>query len=301
MPVMTAPDATGTGQGEKARKTFCITRRFFVQIIGSIDQFHKQGVHAASWAPLNGKVGEIFGITDVFQTQPEGSTTSAMLANAVLHKVSVLEVKNTFPLNLGVRIGCIPLDEVSRDGSRYALTTFANSHNTTPMDVFCADTDSQEAVQWRQNYPQYNAQNLELQGVLHVNKEQYIFVHQDHPVIQVLRINRELINADIDQQTKIDHEWYKITRQVFSTCCTELRQRVLNKVSTRDLNQFGVQIERIGNFNWNDMARGDELMCCVDSDVLQSGEPAIVAAMEAKFKKPCSFCMRLEVQYEVYA
>lgn len=302
MPPMGPADATTTSQNNGNRKTFCITRRFFVQIVGSLELFGKTGVQAASWSPLNGKTADIFGITDVFQTQPDHTTTAAMLQNAVLHKVSVLEQKNTFPINLGVKIGCIPLDEVSRCGTRYALTAMANAHNTTPMDVFCADTDSQEAVQWRQNYPKYNAQNLEVQGVLQVNNQQYIFVHQDHPVIQVLRINRELINADIDQQAKIDNEWYKITRQVFSTCCQELRQRVLNKVSTRDMNQFGVQIERIGKHNWTDYSHGDEIMSTLDQALLKRNDQQEIASeIEAKIKQPCSYCMRLEVQYEVYA
>jgi hypothetical protein len=46
--------------------------------------------------------------------------------------------------------------------------------------------------------------------VLEASDCAYLFVHQKHPVIALLRANRDLIGNDIDKQQKIDNEWYKV-------------------------------------------------------------------------------------------
>lgn len=280
---------------------FFITRRFHVQINGSIGQFSQFGSEAATWTPQNGKVGEVFGINDVFQAAPDNLTTAGMLQNAVLHKVTVLEQKNEFPLNLGVSIGCIPSEELTKSGHRYAVTALANSHNSSPCVCFSAEQDSSEGIEWRSKYPQYNTQNLETQGVLQVNGQSYVFVNENHPVIELLRQNAALLNADIDSQQKIDGEWFKITKQVMGTCCQTLRHKVLSKVSSRDLNQFSVQIHRLGNKDWSHVTAGDEIVRAVPHDVLISEDATQISqSVSGILKRPYSYSARLEIQYEVH-
>ena len=285
---------------EQPRKSYCITRRFIAQIRGSIQIFESSGPVNTSWTCQNGKTNEIFGINDVFQTNPDYQTSQAMLQNAILHKVTILEQKSTFPISLGVTIGGINSEEVTKNGTRFATTIFPNTHTTQPLEVFCADSESTEAIQWRQNYPNYNAQNLETYGILPVNNQQYIFVHQDHPVIQVLRINRDLINADIDKQTRFDEQWFKVTKQVHSTCCQELRQRVLNKVSTRDLNKLNVQIHRLDKSEWTNQCQTDkdELLTGVPLDVIGRKDPLeINNCMQKLIEMPCYYMVRWEMTY----
>lgn len=284
------------------RQPFMITRRFHCQINGSIHQFSSTGTESATWTPLNGKFGDVFGVNDCFQTQPDQMTTAAMLQNAVLHKVTVLEQKNEFPLNLGVTIGCIQPDEVTKTGHRYAVTALAESHNATPCVCFSAEQDSSEGLEWRQKYPEYNSQNLESQGVLQVNNQGYVFVHQNHPVIELLRCNKDIINSDIDASPKIDGEWFKVTKQVMGSCCQQLRQKVLSKVSTRDLNQFNVQIHRLNNQEWSNVSTGDEIVRAVPHEVLISeDQDKISTSVKGILRRPYSYSCRLEVQYEVHA
>ena len=289
-----------------------ITRRLSVSITATIDELAKSSVRAAQWTPHNGKFSDVFGINNVFESAPDHRVTTTMLQNAILHKITVLEQKNEFPVTIGVDIPLIPKDEVTKDGQAYAITCFPQSHSTQETMVFCADADSTESAQWRSEFPMYNSSNLETQGVLHVNNAAYVFVHENHPVIQVLRINRELINADIDQQTKIDNEWFKVMRTVLNTCCCELRQRVLNKVSARDLNQFSVQISRAGGewqSNSGNREADKEYLKAVPDQVFvdaqlnseNKGGDLLAQHIQAVMSRPYTYSARLEVQFEVHA
>lgn len=302
---MSNPSATFPGaiSSQKTTKQIMITRRLFVQISGTIQRFAQLGSTCATWQPANGKIGEVFGINDLLQhDNPGNKTTSEMLQNAILHKITILDQKNEFPVDLGVRITCIPNEELTANGNAFAITSPAQSYNTTPCVVFCADTDSAESAQWRSEYPAYNATNLEVHGILQVGPQQdYLFVHQHHPVIQVLRINKELINADIDAAKKLEDEWFKVTKAVFSHCCQELRQRVLNKVSTRDLNSFSIQIARIGSDGWNSSASlMNELRRAMpEHEVSSKSEEEVQKYMTSLISKQSSYSARLELQYEL--
>ena len=293
---LSVPSTDSVRTGEQ----YLVTRRFNVNIRGSMHQFAGSGQEAATWSPINGKVGEVFGVSDIFEVTPDIGTTAAVLANSVLHKVTVLETKNEFPLNLGMTINCIPSEETTKTGHKYALTTISNTHQPNPTVVFEAEASTSEGIEWRTKYPQYNAANLETEGVLQVNGQSYIFVSQHHPVVALLHQNAEHLNADISQQQLIDGEWYKITRQVMSTCCATLRSQVLSKVSSRDLNNFSVQIHRIGNKEWNDIKANDELLSLIPDHIMDSGDQVqISAAVKGILKRQFSFTARMELQYEV--
>ena len=290
---------------EAPKQQYLITRRFNVHISGAISDWNQHGSRAATWTPMNGKHGEIFGINDVFESQPDASTTAAVLQSAVLHKLTVLEQKNDFPCNLGVTISCIPSEELTNTGQRYAITALPNSHNSTPCVCFSAAESETDGHVWRSRYPNYTAQNLEEHGVLSVAGQPFVFVSQKHPVIDLLRQNADLLSANIDEQPLIDGEWYKITRQVMGTCCQTLRNKVLNRVSTRDLNNFQVQLHRVGRTQWlSDVSSGDdhELLSAVPHQIIAGGDQsAISSSVQAVLDHPRSYMARLEVQYEVNA
>lgn len=286
---------------ETPKQQYLITRRFNVHITGSLAQFNSTGPDAATWQPVNGKAGEIFGVNDVFESQPDSGVAAAVLQNAVLHKLTVLEQKNEFPCNIGVTISCIPSEEMTKTGQRYAITALPETHNATPCVCFTAAESETDGQQWRTKYPAYNAQNLEEHGVLSVNGQPYVFVSQNHPAIELLRQNVDILNSNIDNMPKIDGEWYKITRQVMSTCCQTLRNKVLSKVSTRDLNNFTVQLHRVGKTGWlNEHYNEHELLRAIPHEVMASkSDEAISNSLDTVFKKPYSYMTRLEVVYEV--
>jgi hypothetical protein len=285
--------------GPASSQQYIITRRFNATIRGSLDQFAKAGSEAATWSPQTGKLGDVFGVSEIFETQADIGATAAVLQNAVLHKITVLEQKNDFPVSLGVSISSIPSEESTKTGHKYAITSMAKTYNPTPCIVFSAEEASSEGIEFRNRYPQYNTSNLEKHGVLEVQGQSFLFVSQHHPVVELLANNSEMLNARILDQQKIDGEWYKITKQVMSTCCGILRNKVLNKVSTRDLNNFSVQIHRLGHKDWIGCTNNDELLSHIPDNVHMSNIGAdINAHLVGLQKRPYSYTVRIEVQYE---
>lgn len=289
-------------QEEKpSSQQYLITRRFTATIRGSIEQFAKAGSEAATWSPQSGKIGDVFGISEIFESQADIGSTAAVLQNAVLHKITVLEQKNDFPVSLGVSISSIPSEETTKTGHKYAITSMSKTYNPNPCIVFNAEEASNEGIEFRSKYPQYNATNLEKNGVLEVQNQSFLFVSQHHPVVELLANNADLLNARITDQPLIDGEWYKITKPVMSTCCGILRNKVLNKVSTRDLNNFSIQIHRLGHPAWNGFTQNDELMTQIPDQVHIASDPKLISEHLASLqKKPYSYTVRLEVQYECH-
>ncbi len=118
-----------------------------MEINGNMQQFSKSGHDTTSCLSSNAKIGEILGVSDVFDNNPADiDTTVSCLQNAVLHKITCLEVKNDFPINLGVTVSFIPSEEATRLVNRFALTSFANTDNPNPLTIFETDTESTESV-----------------------------------------------------------------------------------------------------------------------------------------------------------
>ena len=290
---MDAPSAPAT------KEPVIFTRRLMTNIRGSMEKFATGGVNTASWTPVNGKAGDVFGVSDIFDSAPDVGTTAAVLQSAVIHRVRVLETKNDFPLQVGINISCIPSMEATKTGQRFALTCLASSHNPTPITVFEADASNTYNVEWRQRYPQYNAGNLDTHGTLQVTGQPYLFVSQTHPVIELLKQNAELLNADISAQPLIDGEWYKLTKQVMLTCCNTLKTKVLSGESKRDLNNFTVQLHRANKTDWSNIQTNDEIMSAIPHEVLNRADPTeLTKAIQGICKRDYSFSARIEVEYE---
>lgn len=96
--MQTDTETTGADMTNPVEKQVVqVSRRLLVQITGSIDHFNKTGIEAATWTPINGKIGEVFGINEVFENTPDQGVTAAALQNAVVHKITVLHQNNSFP------------------------------------------------------------------------------------------------------------------------------------------------------------------------------------------------------------
>ena len=98
-----------------------LTRRLNVHINGTLHQFANGGQEAACWTTQNGKINDIMGITELLDCTGDQASSTALLANALLHKVTVLETKNDFPLGMGVYLSCVPNKECTRTDAAYAL------------------------------------------------------------------------------------------------------------------------------------------------------------------------------------
>lgn len=279
-----------------------IKRSVTVQISGTMKNFAQAGPSAATWKPLEGKHVDVFGVHDhEGLCLDHGSMTNA-LRNAVILKATVRKQASSFPVPMGVTMNCITPSEVTDMGEKYVTTVLPNSVSTEPHVVYQTDAASADSIEWRSKYPNFNANNLETNGVMPVTGFSYVFVHHDHPVIALLRVNKDMLGADIDEQHMIDGRWYKVSRQVLSSCCNALRTKVLSRIATRDLNTFSVQLHRIGNENWGELGDGAEFLQDMPHDISWSAEERQAAEakwMELQMKKPCAYMATIDLEYEI--
>jgi hypothetical protein len=257
------------------------TKRFNVQITGTMANFEAEGPSLATWRPVEGQHVKIF--TNANAEQDLGSAIK-VLRNTWLVKATVLEQKNTFPVPLGIKISCIKPQEHVETGEGYAFTTMPLTHNPMPLVIFEADAGAQTSQEWRRLYGEYNETNLASHNVLEIANQNYVFVHENHPVVSLLRANSDLLGHEMTDDRKVDGEWFKVSKQVLATCCNTLKSRVLSKVTTNDLTDLHVVLNRLDAKEWTE-----------DSDVLRETSninPNII-------DKPCSFMTRLEMTYEL--
>jgi len=257
------------------------TKRFNIQITGTMANFEAEGPSLATWRPVEGQHVKMF--TNANAEQDLGSAIK-VLRNTWLVKATVLEQKNTFPVPLGIKISCIKPQEHVETGEGYAFTAMPLTHNPMPLIIFEADTGAQTSQEWRRLYGEYNETNLASHNVLEIANQNYVFVHENHPVVSLLKANSDLLGTEMTDDRKVDGEWFKVSKQVLATCCNTLKSRVLSKVTTNDLTDLHVVLNRLDAKEWTD-----------DSDVLRetsSHTPNII-------DKPCSFMTRLEMTYEL--
>ena len=247
-----------TGSSADPPKGTVLTRTLHVNITGSLANLNMAGPSGGTWRLVDGKQAGVFGTGSELDSQ----TVTNQLRTALIHEVKLLQDHSTFPVALGVTINCVPSTEITDLGEKFAYTVLPQSKNNIGQTIYLCDANTEDGVQWRKDYPKWTSANLETEGVLNVENNPWVFVHQDHPAIALLRHNAALIGCRIDDQPKIDMEWFKVTlffllcflyllmdlvflqvtRQVLNACCQTIRAKVLSKVSSNDLNLFQVKL-----------------------------------------------------------
>lgn len=281
-----------------------VTRVVTVSICASLEELSSGGAARAKWAPLEGKQVQVFGLDSHNELGIDNGQAINALRSVTVLNARLLESRSTFPVSLGVNVSCLPKNEIVETGDRYAYCVLPESRVSVPYDLFKASSDIQGSQQWRAQYKDYNSSNLETEGVLEVKSCPYVFVSDKHPTIAVLRANTDLIGTHVDNMPKIDGEWVKISRTVFQQCCSALRSQILSKLSTHDMTNFQVNIERVGGQDWidlNDMsvvrARiGDKIPATATEDEILEIEDRESRRFTAT---PYEYHARIELTYEL--
>jgi hypothetical protein len=283
------------------------------EIKGTLNGFSMMGPEAASWKPMDGKHASIFGSDDqhigggmddpsAMMLSSDLSAATGSLRNATITKATLLQSHNTFPVPLGVIVSCLPRREVVETGDKYTFTTVPNASVTYPYVLYEAGAAQQEAKQWQTLYPNFNSSNLETQDVLNIQNCPYVFVHENHPVVNLLRMNKAKLGVDIDTIQKMDNQWFKITRPLMQESCDSLRTKVLNRICpSTDLTKMGVQLCRLGGAEWSQVDDADALMTFApaptwDKEQLKAG----LKAHRSNFmERPATFMARIQLDYEI--
>lgn len=292
---------TTTAKKEDGPASQTITRTLHVHIEGSLEELGHQGPEAGLWKGSSGREGHMFhpNLDDNMDTEKSNSIVNS-LRNAVVKRLTVKEHQSTFPYTLGININCVPPTEVTNIGEKFTYTVLPNSVINTPQLLYQCDGATEDRSNWQQLYSKWNSVNLENEGTIDVPNASYLFVHMDHPVIGVLRFNQQLIGCDIDSQKKLENEYFRVSKQVMKTCCDTIRDDVLSKMSTKDLNYFTLQARKLNNAPWEDPDHVSLLGFKPDpKDTPEVQDEKKAAHVKHFMTTPYSYTARLEIEYEI--
>jgi hypothetical protein len=288
----------GASTGSEARGIM-MERTLHMNITNTLGNLALAGPHGGHWNLVDGKQPELLANMDNYNL--DACAATSQLNNAIIHEVTLLEHQSTFPVPLGVTISCVPPREITDIGEKFAYTVLPNAVSSNSETIYKAESLSDDMYDWHKQFPKYNASNLETEGILPVNNQPFVFIEDSHPVLAVLRINPQLIGCDIDQQKKMG-DYHRISRQLLQTCCNVLRQRVLSKISSHDLNTLSLQIHRINAESWEDLGDGSLAMRNLKLKSSMSPEEEEEAKRKhlRKFTQtPYSYMARIKIKYEL--
>ncbi len=185
-----------------AMRFTAFTRRFNVQITGTMTNFEVEGPSTAQLRPVEGQHVKIF--TNANAKQDLGSAFK-VLQSTWLVKATVLEQKNSFPVPLSINVSCIKGQEHVDTGKCYSFTALPMTHNPTPLVILEPDTSAQTSQEWRRNWGECTANTTSETSThnMHLSEPElllcqpdlrgYAFVHENHAADEcALNTNNEI-------------------------------------------------------------------------------------------------------------
>ncbi|KAJ1466803.1 hypothetical protein T484DRAFT_1756349 [Baffinella frigidus] len=270
-----------------------VSRVLHMTVSGTLQGCDEKGATAGMWRPKEGKTCQVFAPTEYGIDNNHETATNA-LHNARVKSVVCTEYTSTFPIPLGIKCDALPACESTDIGHRYIMTTLPCHKNTTPQHLYSADDTSAEAVRWKQEYPQYTARNIDTHNVMEVKSHPVVFVDLNHPVISLLRANKEILGSDIDEQSLVQGRWHTVSRQCFNTACKTLRSKVLSNINTVNLTNFALQAVPLDRKAWCDIGKGEHVKDIVNATTRESLQDAHTRALN----KPYNVSARFQINYE---
>lgn len=270
-----------------------VSRVLHMTVSGTLQGCDEKGATAGIWKPREGKTCQVFAPTEYGIENNHEAATNA-LNNARVKSVTCTEYTSTFPIPLGIKCDALPACESTDIGHRYIMTTLPCHKNTTPQTLYSADDTSAEAVRWKQEYPQYTARNIDTHNVMEVKSHPVVFVDLNHPVISLLRANKEILGSDIDEQSLVQGRWHTVSRQCFNTAVKTLRQKVLSNINIVNLGNFALQAVPLDRKPWADIGKGEHVKEICNATTRESLQEAHTRALN----KPYNISARFHIVYE---
>lgn len=252
---MPAPsDAEGLGIAALKRP---IRRVVTAQINGSLARLGSSGVGSSSgaavWTIDPAAVESVFAPTSGEASFGGVGQADSDIKNVVLHGVQLLAVQSSFPVTLGINISGVEGKHYTKDGSGFARVVMAGekwsgAEYLTKPDEALINSD------YLQKYPGMTVDNLRHKNIVRVPDEQFVFVGFDHPVVEMLEANSEVLQINIRDAELIDNRWYKVNSGVFEDCARLLDSELLQNLPIMDLSNFQLDVCRVGSVAWDSPA-----------------------------------------------
>jgi len=207
----------------------------------------------ATWSPLEGHL-------DIFQSKSryapncrKAATRQGNLKQTILVGMKMKKVESSFPCQLGLKIDGSRGNYYTANGERYSYLIGANevSHNLNQIIV---TTNPYVNSEYLRLYPGMTKDKLRSEGIMHVPGENYVFVDRQHPIIEMMSENQDVLQIDLASAQMIDNRWYKVSKTVTERCLSELESELVENLPIMDFSSFKASIHRLYGREWDDEA-----------------------------------------------
>jgi hypothetical protein len=184
-------------------------------------------------------------------TEPGANDEDAPdLTNVLLHKLTLLSVESSFPVTIGLNITGVDGKHFTKTGEQFAHVVlsqqkWSGEEHLTKTDDELVNSD------YLQKYPGMTIDNLRTKNIVRVPDEQFVFVDSNHPVVEMLEANSEVLQINITDAELIDGRWYKVNNDVFEDCASLLDRELLQNLPLVNLDDFKICASRTGNTPWD--------------------------------------------------
>lgn len=220
----------------------------------------------------------------------------------MIKRVTILESSTNIEESVGVAIDGLPPAEFTANGDGVACFLTGSGRVTAPRDVFSLTGNTELGLAWMTQFPQYTSDNLVSVGVMFLTGATYYFVHEGHPVIQMLRASQDELGVLLSADATVEGQWYKIDVETFTFCIKTLREGVLlSAPSTFDLSQLTVRLTKPDRQGWLYIS-AQSIDNLVADDVKESEDKGLLAqakaaAIQRYLDRPLFVTLRLAIEY----
>ena len=204
----------------------------------------------ATWKPSEDNL-------DIFQTTTryapnckKSDVRQGNLEQVILMGMKIKKVDSNFPCQLGLKVAGAKGNFYTGGGERYSYVIGANESTPQLNDVLVS-TSPYVNSEYLRLYPGMTKEKLRTEGIMAVPGENYVFVDKNHPIVDMMGENQDVLQINLDDAELIDERWFKVSKTVTERCLSELESELLENLPIVNLKDFGASIHRLHGRDWD--------------------------------------------------
>ena len=168
------------------------------------------------------------------------------LKSIVLHKISLDEVKSTFPVSTGLRITGVDENTFASTGEAFSTIVMPKHASTTPKVL--QEDDVAAAYAFAERFPGYTAANLSTKGIHDVTSRNFCLVASDHPICAAIKENATSLQAS--EISCMPEGLVKISSSMYNAMAPAVRAQVASQLKVKDFSELSVSVSPADHRDW---------------------------------------------------
>ena len=173
------------------------------------------------------------------------------LSSVVLHDLSVVHTKSTFPVPIGANIFSVDNEAYGNNGRAFSHVIAANSERQVSKSL---QKDAVEmAYNFSSKFPGFTAKNLRTKGVTQVSDKRFCLIENSHPICAAISENADKLQ--LGDVLEMPEGLMKVSSSLFDAMIGLVETQVGSQVRVRDFNAAQISIHPSNHTSWETVRR----------------------------------------------